>query len=155
MFFENLPEELMLKIVNKTSLNDQIKLGQVNKKINRIVTTDNSSKLFNYKFKNKKYQVGDVCLFVKECKSENAFQSYELFSTFTKNGDAIAETEMWLEQEEFSAVAEAMEHGTLSLIDLLNSKGKTASKNAKLLQKEAGITTNEKNISFASKPRRV
>lgn len=124
MFFKNLPEE-----------------------------TNQSLELSKHQPENKKYQVkyqvGDVCLFIKEEKNNDMwsfmFGSFSHRLYVTKNSIEV-NYGLFLTQKDFDSLNDAMKNGTLSLINKLNSmnlgdgsgdsKKCSACQIAKLLQEE-------------------
>jgi hypothetical protein len=132
MFFKDLPEEIILKIFNLTSQDDQKRLAQVSEQFKRITMESLKTKI---------YLVGDACLVTKKNKdhkeSQNPFHKYYTNTLYvTKNRKKVFNSDMLISNKFFDEITETMKNGTRALIEKLRESGGTACLNADVLEIE-------------------
>lgn len=149
-FFEKLPEEISLAIVNNLTLSDQIILSRVNKSFN-ILTKDQSLELTKFNQAALKHYIGDACVILyKRRKNMVSVSPYRLF--LTKDGKEVHNTGMEIYQKNYNKYKEALKGDSQSLISKLKSCGETTNKIAKVLEEELKIIEESKIFNRSNLP---
>jgi len=150
---DSLADETILEVFGETAYQDQARLAQTNKKFNQIVN-DHSLRLFKHKTEDR-YQIGNVCLFIKETKNvtehenndvyrfkEQFIKTYPYTLFYTQNRLEPIFVQMISKQNKDSLV-NAIKEGASSLIKELRSKRIFAVSNLAYLLQQA---LNYKNL---------